>query len=77
MNGAKHADIRDISIRFVLYTECEHVLFPVYNVFVPMNQTLDAPDDLDDARPNALAFANEALTAISGSETPSVAANES
>jgi hypothetical protein len=69
MNRAGHIDQRDFSIRFVVYTEGEQILFSVHNVCFLLNQRWYAPNDLYDARPNALVSGNEAVTMISGSES--------
>lgn len=69
MKRAGHAHQRDLSIRFILHTDSEHVLLSIYNVCFLMNETLNAQNSFYNARPNALVSGNEAVTAISGSES--------
>jgi hypothetical protein len=69
MNGASHADQRDISIRFVLYTESKGVLLSVYNVLCTVELDIECTEWLNDARPKVLVSGNEAVTMTSGSDS--------
>lgn len=58
---------RDIAVRFVLDTENEGVFLSVGNVFVTDKSGQLREEHRNDARPNAFASGNDALTATSGS----------
>jgi hypothetical protein len=77
MNGASHADQRDFSIRFVLYTESNRVLLSIYNVLCTVELDIKCTEWLNNARLKGLVSGNEAVAVTSGSEkSPLVAEND-